>query len=83
MAAQAHHLRFAQLRSLGSKVCDEWTVPLCLIHHRALHDDGAEEQWWQRQGIDAKAEAEKLWRQNYGEQPAEVDASQQPSGSDA
>lgn len=64
--SQAHHLRFAQPRSMGSKVSDEWTVPLCSLHHRALHDVGNEEAWWQEHGIDAKAEAEKLWRQSHG-----------------
>ncbi|MDE2165840.1 MAG: DUF968 domain-containing protein [Alphaproteobacteria bacterium] len=59
--SHAHHLRFAQPRSLGSKVSDEWTVPLCPIHHRTLHDTGREEAWWQVKGIDAKAEAERLW----------------------
>jgi DNA recombination protein Rad52 len=59
--SHAHHLRFIQPRSLGSKPSDEWTVPLCPIHHRALHDAGREEQWWQINGIDAKAEAERLW----------------------
>jgi hypothetical protein len=39
--SQAHHLKFAQLRALASKSRDEWTVPLCLLHHRALHDVGA------------------------------------------
>ena len=32
-----HHLRFAQPRALGSKVSDEFTVPLCRGHHRELH----------------------------------------------
>jgi len=64
--AHAHHLRFAQLRAMGAKVSDEWTVPLCPIHHRSLHDLGVEEEWWQAKGIDAKAEAEKLWRQRQG-----------------
>jgi hypothetical protein len=27
--ADVHHLRFAQSRTLGSKVSDEFTVPLC------------------------------------------------------
>jgi DNA recombination protein Rad52 len=60
--SQAHHLRFAQPRSMGSKVSDEFTVPLCLLHHRALHDVGSEEKWWVEQGIDAKAEAGRLWQ---------------------
>jgi hypothetical protein len=29
----AHHLKFAQPRSLGRKVSDEYTVPLCRQHH--------------------------------------------------
>ncbi len=28
---------------MGRKVSDEWTVPLCAIHHRALHAVGDEE----------------------------------------
>ena len=32
----AHHIRFAQPRALGRKVSDEFTVPLCRIHHREL-----------------------------------------------
>jgi len=62
--SHAHHLRFAQLRALGSKVSDEWVVPLCNLHHRGLHDDGDEEAWWREQGIDAHAEAERLWREH-------------------
>lgn len=68
---QAHHLRFAQPRAMGSKVSDEWTVPLCAVHHRALHDDGAEEKWWQKQNINAIAEAENLWRQSHRAEGAE------------
>jgi DNA recombination protein Rad52 len=60
--SQAHHLRFAQPRALGSKVSDEWVVPLCNLHHRALHDMGNEEMWWKAHNIDAGAEAEQLWR---------------------
>lgn len=59
--SHAHHLRFIQLRSLGRKPSDEWTVPLCPIHHGTLHDVGSEEEWWQINGIDAKTEAERLW----------------------
>jgi hypothetical protein len=59
--SQAHHLRFAQPRALGRKASDEWAVPLCNVHHRALHDCGNEETWWEAHGIDAIAEAEQLW----------------------
>jgi len=74
---QAHHLRFAQPRSMGSKPSDEWAVPLCLLHHRALHDAGNEEKWWSDQGIDAKTEAERLWRQSHG--AAEVPPAEAPA----
>jgi hypothetical protein len=59
--SQAHHLRFTQPRALGCKPSDEWGVPLCNLHHRALHDCGAEETWWRAHNIDAIAEAERLW----------------------
>jgi hypothetical protein len=62
----AHHLRFAQPRAMSNKVSDEWTVPLCFTHHRALHTVGNEEVWWAEKGIDAKAEALRLWRQSHG-----------------
>lgn len=72
--SHAHHLRFVQPRSLGSKPSDEWAVPLCPIHHRSLHDTGREEEWWQARGIDAKAEAERLWHKTHGPEPAAQDA---------
>ena len=40
-----HHLRFAEPRALGCKVSDEFAVPLCRTHHRALHDLGDERTW--------------------------------------
>ncbi len=64
--SQAHHLRFAQPRALGSKVSDEWVVPLCNLHHRALHDTGDEEMWWKAHGVDAQHEAERLWKERKG-----------------
>ena len=50
--ADAHHLRFAQPRALGRKVSDEFTVPVCRVHHRELHRHGDEAAWWQRIKID-------------------------------
>jgi hypothetical protein len=38
--ADAHHLRFAQPGALGRKVNDEFTVPVCRVHHRELHRHG-------------------------------------------
>ena len=59
--SHAHHLRFAQTRALGRKVGDDWTVPLCATHHRALHCAGDEEKWWKEKGIDAIKHAVRLW----------------------
>jgi ERF superfamily len=56
-----HHLRFAQVRALGRKVSDEFTVPLCRIHHRDLHRSRNEAGWWAKLGIDAVGTARKLW----------------------
>jgi hypothetical protein len=41
-ASAAHHLRFAQPRAMSLKVSDEFTVPLCVIHHDQLHRSGDE-----------------------------------------
>lgn len=59
--AQAHHLKFAQPTALGRKVSDEFTVPLCSVHHRELHSHGDERVWWAQRGIDALAVAAQLW----------------------
>jgi hypothetical protein len=64
--SQAHHILFAQPRAMSRKVSDEWTVPLCAIHHRALHDCGGEQKWWAQQKIDPLKEALQLWRQSCG-----------------
>jgi hypothetical protein len=57
----AHHLKFAQPRSLGRKVSDEFTVPLCRDHHHQLHRHGNERAWWANLQIDALKEARELW----------------------
>jgi hypothetical protein len=62
--SHAHHLRHAQPRALGRKVSDEWVVPLCALHHRALHGVGREETWWQDQKLDPLIEARRLWRES-------------------
>ena len=58
----AHHLRFAQPRALGRRVSDEYTVPLCRTHHRALHRCGDEAVWWKANSIDPLEVAEEMWR---------------------
>lgn len=62
----AHHLKFAQPTALGRKVSDEFTVPLCSIHHRELHRHGDERVWWAARSIDALQVAEELWRVRRG-----------------
>jgi hypothetical protein len=57
----AHHLKFAQPRSLGRKVSDEFTVPLCREHHHELHRHGNEMAWWANLQIDALKDAKELW----------------------
>jgi hypothetical protein len=59
--SDAHHLRFAEPHALGRKVSDEFTVPLCRGHHRALHDRGDEKAWWTEIEIDPAPFAERLW----------------------
>ena len=63
--ADAHHLRFAQSRTLGRKVSDEFTVPLCRGHHRELHRCGDEAAWWEKAGIDPTVPARVLWLQSH------------------
>jgi len=59
--ADAHHLRFAQSPTLGRKVSDEFTVPLCRGHHREVHRCGDEAAWWVKLGIDPTISARALW----------------------
>jgi hypothetical protein len=60
--SDAHHLRFAEQRALGRKVSDEFTVPLCRLHHRDLHQRGDELTWWQHLNVDPLDTAQRLWR---------------------
>ena len=63
--ADAHHLRFAQSRTLGRKVSDEFTVPLCRGHHREVHRCGDEAAWWKKAGIDPIVPARALWLESH------------------
>jgi hypothetical protein len=58
-----HHLRFAQPRALGRRISDEFTVPLCRVHHRELHRRGDEAAWWQANKIDPIPLALRLWHE--------------------
>jgi hypothetical protein len=79
--ADAHHLRFAQPPALGRKVSDEFTVPLCRIHHRELHLRADEVAWWAQYPIDPLRVARELWERSHteGASPAAVDGGQAAS----
>ena len=57
-----HHLTFTQARALGRRVSDEFTVPVCRLHHRELHRSGDEAAWWQKLNIDPLPVALGLWQ---------------------
>jgi ERF superfamily len=64
-----HHLGFTQPRALGRKVSDEFAVPLCRSHHRAVHRAGDEQAWWKAAGIDPVKVARQLWQQTRLDDP--------------
>lgn len=59
--SDAHHLKFAQPRALGRKVSDEFTVPLCRVHHQDLHRHGNERAWWANMDVAPLPMAKELW----------------------
>src|SRR5207342_3006912 len=61
---EAHHIRFAQPRALGRKVSDEYTVPVCRVHHRDLHSYGDEASWSAAVSVDPLPVALHLWRKS-------------------
>jgi hypothetical protein len=63
--SDAHHLRFAQSRALSRKASDEFTVPLCRVHHREVHHSGNEAAWWGKAGIDPTDAARTLWLETH------------------
>jgi hypothetical protein len=50
---------------LGRKVSDEFTVPVCRLHHRDLHQQGDEAAWWTGLKIDPVPIAFALWRSTH------------------
>jgi len=61
-----HHLGFTQPRALGRKVSDEFAVPLCRGHHRAVHRSRDERAWWRQAGLDPIKVACRLWKETRG-----------------
>jgi DNA recombination protein Rad52 len=62
--SHAHHVRYAQSRGLSLKVSDEFTVPLCAIHHHHIHTTGKEREWWEERNIDPIKVAAAMWQQS-------------------
>jgi hypothetical protein len=67
-------VRYAQSKGLSIKVSDEFTVPLCAIHHNQIHTTGKEREWWQERNIDPVKIASGLWQQSRQRYPAARDA---------
>jgi hypothetical protein len=63
----AHHLKFAQPKALGRKVSDEFTVPLCRVHHNDLHRHSNEPAWWANLKIAPLGIARELWSSSSGD----------------
>jgi ERF superfamily len=63
---EAHHIRYAQPRALGRRVSDEFTVPLCRVHHRELNRQGDERNWWVKFNTDPMPIALKFWQRTRG-----------------
>ncbi len=68
--SHAHHVRYAQSKGLSLKVSDEFTVPLCVIHHHQIHTTGKEREWWQEHNVDPLKIANALWQQSRAGDPS-------------
>src|SRR6516164_9505093 len=77
-----HHLTFMQPRALGHRVSDEFTVPVCRVHHRELHRQGDEAAWWDKVHIDPLPVALRLWQHTRlnGDELAPSGGSTPPAG---
>jgi hypothetical protein len=81
--SEPHHVRFAQKLAFGRKVSDEFTVPLCRLHHRELHRSRNEPLWWKTARIDPIRIARGLWEETRSNgapsQPVAADKLPSPS----
>ncbi len=60
----AHHLTHVNDKGgMGLKTGDNYTIPICWLHHQTLHSMG-ESKFWKRWGIEAEKEANILWEIN-------------------
>jgi hypothetical protein len=70
--SDAHHIKFADSWTVGRKVSDRFTVPLCRLHHRELHRRGRERVWWQQKGIEPLNVAKALWAKTQAPPPDDI-----------
>lgn len=60
---EAAHVRTGTDGAMGMKPSDNWTIPLCDMHHKIQHDMG-ETAFEQTYGVDMKAIAQALWQRS-------------------
>ena len=59
----AHHITYAQSNGMGLKVCDSYTVPLCMFHHMELHQQyGNERKFWLNYCLEPIIYSQLLWK---------------------
>lgn len=77
-STEAAHIRFSDARAakvnpgVGQKAHDYWTVPLCGKCHRAQHDAGNEQKFWDSAMIDPIAVAPWLYLVSGDQEAAEA-----------
>jgi hypothetical protein len=65
---------------LSLKVSDEFTVPLCVVHHNQLHMAGNEASWWRTQRIAPLEHARTLWLATNGSETSDASTKASPNG---
>jgi hypothetical protein len=64
------------------KINDEFTVPLCRIHHREVYRSGDEAAWWRNTGLDATMIARKFWNESHSIRPSSDEVSAENAGAE-
>jgi len=67
-----HHIKFAENWTVGRKVSDRFTVPVCRLHPHELHGRGNERLWWQHKGVEPLQVAKALWDKTHTSVPEEM-----------
>lgn len=59
--SHAHHLLRGVTRGMGMKASDRKVIPLCDLHHFALHADGNETRYLREHGVNGPFLADALY----------------------